>query len=62
LDRIELAIAVQSFDGHDLATVGVDSQNRTRAYRFAIEQQRASTAHLDIAAELGAGQFELFAH
>jgi hypothetical protein len=62
LDRIELTIPAQSFDGQDLATVCINRQHRAGAYRFTVKQQRASATHLNIAAELGAGQSELFAN
>ena len=45
-----------------IAAVRVDRQDRASAYGFAVKQQRASAADLNIAAKLGSGKAELLAH
>ena len=52
----------QAFDRRDVAAIGVDRQNRARAYRTTVEQERTGAANLNITAELCAGQMEFVAH
>ena len=62
LKRMQRILTAQSFDGQNLAAVRIYCQHRARTHRLAIEQQRARSTNLNIAAQLGAGQIELLAH
>src|SRR5918996_1785717 len=62
LERMERIVLAQTFDGQNFAAVRVHSEDGTGAYRLTSEQQCAGAADLNVTAELGASQTELFAH
>jgi len=62
LKRMQRFCSAQSFDGHDFTTVNVRRQYRARAHGFTGDEQRASAANLDVAAELGARETKLIAN
>jgi hypothetical protein len=61
LERMQLPIPFQSFDGRDLFSFGQARRRPARPYGSAIEQDGASAALPFTAAILGADQVEFFA-
>jgi hypothetical protein len=61
LDRIQLAVALEALDGHDLAAVGLHGQDGARLDGHAVEQHRARAAVRGVAADVRAGQPQVLA-
>src|SRR5512135_1245953 len=60
LDRIELRVLFQPFDGHHLAAVGLHRQHRAALHRLAVEQHGAGAAVAGVAPDVGARHAERF--
>ena len=58
---MKLAIFRQSFDGEHLGAIGLKGEHRARLHALAIEQHGTSAAIAGVAADVGAGQAQLFA-
>ncbi len=57
LDRRQCAVLGRHcFDGGDFGAVGLHREDEARAYGFAVEQDRARTAHAVFAAEMCSGE------
>src|SRR5205823_11939043 len=61
LDRIELAVLLQSFHRHDLTAVRLNGERRARLDRLSVEQDRACAARRGLAPDVRARHFEVLA-
>jgi len=60
LERMELAVAHQALDCHELGALGLDSEHDARARRLAVEQNRARAADTMLASDVRAREREIF--
>src|SRR5213083_1947655 len=56
LDRMELAVLGEAFDGHDLGAVGLDREDRAGLRRAAVDEDGAGAALTGVAADVCAGE------
>src|SRR5262249_2072406 len=54
LDRMQVAVFREPFDGRDLGAVGLDGKDGTRLHRLTVHQNRASAALARVAADVRA--------
>ena len=56
LQRREVGIVGQPFDGHDLGALGLHREHQAGAHRGAVDDDGAGAAHPVLAADMGPGQ------
>src|SRR5262245_2050507 len=61
LDRVELAVLFESFDGPNLLALRLDGQRRAGVDRLAVNDHRAGAASGAIAHAFGAGDVQIVA-
>ena len=61
LQRMELAVLFEAFDGHDLAAVGLHGEDRARLDGAAVHDDRAGAAVARVAPDVGAGEPQVLA-
>src|SRR5262245_52901141 len=61
LDRVELAVLFESFDGPNLLALRLDGQRRAGIDRLAVHDHRAGAASGAVADPLGAGDVQIVA-
>jgi len=59
LQRMHRILFTQPFDGQDFTAINIQGQHRAGAHRFAVYEQSARAADLNIAAKLGAREPKL---
>jgi hypothetical protein len=59
LQRMQLISSRKAFDSGDRMAIGLHREDQTGAYRAAVEQHRAGTAHAVLTPDVGAGEAEL---
>src|SRR5262249_49543184 len=61
LQRVQLAVLAEAFDGRDVAALHLHGQLEARLDDFAVDQHRAGAADAGLAAALGAGEVQVVA-
>src|SRR5262249_13855013 len=56
LDRMQIAVALQSLDRRDLCAIGLKGKHRARLYRVAIQQEGTCTAVASVTTYVSAGK------
>src|SRR5439155_11656803 len=62
LERRQLPVRGEAFDGDDLRPVGLDGEEHAALHRASVHQDRAGAAVAGVAADVGAGQVEVVAN
>ena len=61
LHRMQLVALGDAFDGGDVGACGLRRQHRAGFHRAAVDMDHAGAALAGVAADMGAGQIEIFA-
>jgi hypothetical protein len=61
LQRRELGVAGEAFDGDDFGALGLHREHQAGAHGGAIDENGAGAAHAVLAADMGAGQPQMMA-